>query len=357
MYLHNSWYVAAWSREIADKPISITILEEPIVFFRKSDGDVVALEDRCPHRHLPLSMGSVDGDMIRCGYHGMVFDGDGRCKSVPSQQLIPSRARVKAYYVIERFGWVWVWMGDKDAEPGLIPDFGILVDPAHKAVGNTSYVRASYQLIVDNLMDLSHLGFVHTTTIGNYEMGAKGKLSVQRSDDSVVALRPVPDVPPPPLYIKSGVLPEGKNIDRWTKMTYIAPSFVFLHGGGAETGTGVLEGRYDHGLSLWVLNAMTPETPTSTHYFWASVRSYALDDEKVDELFLSSTAIAFEEDKRVLEAQQAVIERRGDSWSVALKGDAASIECRRLLAKRIAAESGGPKFQAETEVESIEALP
>ena len=340
MYLRNSWYVGAWSRELADKPVAITMLEEPVVLFRKADGAVAALEDRCPHRHLPLSMGLTEGNAIRCGYHGMLIDGAGRCIEVPSQKLIPPAARIKAYPVAERYGWVWVWMGDADlADPALIPDFGLLTSPAHAAVGKTNHVRANYQLVTDNLMDLSHVGFVHTTTIGNAETGSKGKLVTTRTDYGVHAERMVPDVPQPPLYIKSGTLPAGVNLDRWSIMDYIAPSFVIIHTGGAPVGAGALEGDYSQGLNLWVMNAMTPETPTTTNYFWASVRAHALGDPAVDALFFAGVSEAFEEDKLVLEAQQRVIDRRGDSWAVALKGDAASVESRRALDRRIADEA------------------
>lgn len=339
MYLRNSWYVAAWSHDLTDRPATITIMDEPIVLFRKADGTVAALEDRCPHRHLPLSMGKVEGNAIRCGYHGMVMDGAGKCIEVPSQSFVPPTARIRSYPVAERYGWVWVWMGEADiADADRIPDFGLLTDPTKKAVGKTNHVRASYQLVTDNLMDLSHVGFVHTTTIGTFEAGAKGKVSCQRTENGVYAVRPVPDVPQPPLYVKAGQLPQGVNIDRWSNMSFIAPCFVIIHVGGAEAGTGALEGRYDHGFNLWVMNAMTPETATTTNYFWASVRAHAIDSEQVDALMFAGVSEAFEEDKRVLEAQQAVIDRRGDSWAVALKGDAASIECRRVLAQRIAAE-------------------
>ncbi len=339
MYLRNSWYVAAWTAELSSKPLARTILEEKIVLFRGSDGAIGALEDRCPHRHVPLSMGRCDEAGIRCGYHGLLFNADGRCIEAPSQSFIPPAARVKAFPVTERYGWVWIWMGDPvAADDSMIPDFGLLTSPKHAAVGKTSHVEASYQLIIDNLMDLSHVGYVHTSTIGNSAFGGKAQLKVQRTENGVNATRLVADIPQPPLYVKAGVLPEGKNIDRWSSMTYVAPAFIIIHTGGAEAGTGALEGQYDHGLNLWVMNAMTPETATTTNYFWASVRAHALGNFEADELFLNGVSEAFEEDRAVLEAEQQVINRRGDSWSLALKADAASIEARRVLERAIQEE-------------------
>ncbi len=186
--------------------------------------------------------------------------------------------------------------------------------------------------VIDNLMDLSHVGYVHTSTIGNAAFGGQAKLTVRRTENGVQATRLVADVPQPPLYQKTGVLPKGSSIDRWSSMTFIAPSFIIIHTGGAEAGTGVLEGRYEHGLNLWVINAMTPATAASTHYFWASVRAFAVGDAQADSLLLAGVSAAFEEDRVMLETQQRAIDRRGgDDWSIALKADAASIESRRVL--------------------------
>lgn len=336
MYLENAWYVIAWSSELADKPLARRVLGKPVVLFRTGGTGLAALHDRCPHRHLPLSMGKVVGDRIQCGYHGMEFGAEGRCLAVPSQSLVPPTARVHSYPVEERYGWIWIWMGEPArADAALIPDFSKLTDPAYAAVGKTNHVRAAYNLVVDNLLDLSHVGFVHTTTIGNAEFGQKGALTSTRTERGVRVTRLVPDVPPPPTYIKSGRLPAGKNIDRWQHIEFVAPSFVQIHVGGAEAGTGALDGEYAHGLNLWVLNAITPETENSSHYFWASVRCHAVGDPAVDALFFQQTSEAFAEDQQVLEAQQLVLDEQGDNWAIALRQDAGSIEARRVLERLI----------------------
>lgn len=339
MYLWNSWYVAAWSRDVADRPVARTMLDQRVVLFRRADGSVAVLEDRCPHRHLPLSMGKVVEDGVQCGYHGMIFGEDGRCLSAPSQSFAPPTARVRAFPALERYGWVWVWMGEPErADQRLVPDLGLLDDPARAVVGKTNHVRSAYRLVTDNLMDLSHVGYVHTSTIGNAAFGEKGKLTVARTERGVRATRLVPDVPQPPLYSRSGQLPAGAALDRFSIIDFIAPCFVLIHTGGAEAGTGALEGRYEHGLNLWVVNAMTPETATTTSYHWASVRAHAIGDADADLLFFDGVSEAFEEDRAVLEAQQQVINERGDSWTVALKADAAAIEARRVLDRLIAEE-------------------
>ena len=342
MYLRNSWYVVAWSHQLAEKPVAITVMDEALVIFRDPDGHPAVLEDRCPHRHLPLSMGCAARGGIQCGYHGIVFDRDGKCVEVPSQTSIPPRLQVRAYPAEERYGWIWAWMGEAAAaDPGLIPDFSENTAAGQRSVGQTNLVNANYKLVTDNLMDLSHVGYVHQSTIGNPEFTAKGKLTSRRSENGVHVLRLVDDVPPPPTYILTGRLPVGKNIDRWQRIEFVSPAFVRIHVGGKEAGTGALEGNYEGGLGWWIMNAMTPQTECSTHYFWAAVRDYALEDPKVDELYLNQVGGAFAEDKCILEAQQRALETRPDSWEHALRADAGSIEARRVLEQAIAAETAG----------------
>jgi phenylpropionate dioxygenase-like ring-hydroxylating dioxygenase large terminal subunit len=337
-YLRNAWYVVGWSHDLVDRPIAITVMNEPMVVYRGTNG-IHALEDRCPHRHLPLSMGEVEGDAIRCGYHGMAIGSDGACINVPGQAGIPPRACIRSYPATERYGWVWTWMGEPAlADEALIPDFSKLVDPKYRAVGKTNRVHASYQLLIDNLMDLSHAAFVHKSTIGTPGPSDTSTLKSHRTEYGVNVLRTVPNVPVPPTYVRSGVIPAHAIIDRWQVIDYIAPAFVQIHVGGAVAGTGALEGRYEHGFNMWVMNAATPESEHVCHYFWASVRMHALEDEAVDALLLGDVAEAFEEDKRVLEAQQIAILRHGDSWANALRADTGSVESRRVLEQRINAE-------------------
>lgn len=347
MYIHNCWYVICWARDVAEAPVSREILEQQVVVFRTESGLLAAVEDRCPHRHLKLSMGQVVGETIQCGYHGMQINAQGRCVHVPSQKAIPPRARIRSYPVFERYGWVWIWTGDVEmADPAQIPDFHQLTDPNLAAVGSTNFVKAGFRLLNDNLLDLSHVGFVHTSTIGNREFGANAKISAEKIDGGVRVSRWVIDCPPPPTYEKTGHLPAGRNIDRWSVIRYTAPSFVVIHTGGAETGTGAPEGRLDHGINLWVMNAMTPANENTTHYFWATARNFRIDDAEIDALIFNQVSEAFEEDKRVLEAQQIAIDRHGDDWSNALQADVGSVEGRRCLERMMDSEMNGETGQA-----------
>ena len=339
MFLNDAWYVVAWSRDLGDAPVAITVLNQPVVVFRDPDGRASVLEDRCPHRHVPLSLGCRDPKGLRCGYHGMVFDRDGQCVEVPSQSAIPPRAKVRAYPAKERYGWIWAWMGAHEAaDANLIPDFSRLVDSDLATVGKTNHVKANYQLVTDNLMDLNHVGYVHQSTIGNPEFTETGKLVSKRTDNGVRVMRVSPNVPPPPTYVLSGALPEGEKIDRWQVIDFVPPCFVLIHVGGKAAGTGALDGDYSGGLNMWVMNAMTPETANTTNYFWGNVRNYKVGDAQADALFLAQVGAAFEEDKTMLEAQQRILDGRSDTWDLALRADAGSIESRRLLQSRIDAE-------------------
>src|SRR5688572_26583055 len=223
MFLRNFWYVAAWAHEVGEQPLARTFLNEAVILFRKQDGTPVALEDRCCHRHVPLSRGTRIGDTIQCWYHGLVFDASGRCIRVPGQDRVPPAARVKAYPVAERHRWVWIWMGDPAlADPALIPDFRWLDHPEWGCKGTTYRVRCHYQLIIDNLLDLTHLAFVHATTIGNPAVVEAAEVHARRGHGDVTVTRWMLDNPPPPTYAKMMNGYSG-NVDRWQIIHFQPP--------------------------------------------------------------------------------------------------------------------------------------
>ena len=256
MFLRNHWYVAASSSEIGRTPLGRVILGDPVVFFRTETGQCVAFEDRCAHRHLPLSMGKLVGDALQCRYHGLRFGPDGRCVRIPGQDKIPSSAKVKVYSVVERYKWLWIWMGEPAlADPATITDFHWLDDPNWGAKGSYLHVKANWQLIVDNLLDLTHLAFVHETTIGNAALAEHATVKVTRTSDNVVMTRWIIDQDPPPTFRKVGGF-KGK-VDRWQIVDFTPPAFLRLDVGATPTGTGAPEGRRVGGITMRNLNAIT----------------------------------------------------------------------------------------------------
>jgi len=199
MFLRNAWYVAAWDHEVtADALLGRILLDEPVVLYRTRDRRVVALEDRCCHRHYPLHKGTLTQDCIQCRYHGFTYDGSGRCVRVPGQSNVPEAARVKSYPVVERYRWVWVWMGDPArADESKIVDFHWLDHPEWRAKGTTFHVKSNYELILENLLDLTHLTFLHGGTIGTYATAENAEVSTRATDHDVTVTRWIIDSPAP----------------------------------------------------------------------------------------------------------------------------------------------------------------
>ncbi len=330
MFLRNYWYVAALDHEVADKPLGRTILGEPVVLFRTPDGAVGALEDRCAHRRLPLSMGKMVGDALQCHYHGLRFDRSGKCVRVPGQDLIPQSARVRTYPVVERYHWVWIWMGDPAlADPAKITDFHWLDDPNWGAKPSYLHVEANWQLVVDNLLDLTHLAFVHETTIGNMALVEHAAVKVQRAHDNVVVTRWIIDQPAPPTFVKVGKF--TGNVDRWQIIDYTPPAFLRLDVGATPTGTGAPEGRRVNGISMRNLNAITPETETTSHYFWGQAHDFDVKNPETTEKVFQQIRTAFLEDVAVFTAQQRSITQRPDAPQVDINADAGGLQARRIV--------------------------
>ena len=206
MFLRNCWYVAAWDHELIDgKLLRRTLLEDPVLLYRGDSGKVTAMNDRCPHRGALLSKGRLEGDAVRCMYHGIKYDSTGRCVQIPGQDMIPPKLRVRTYPIEERGHLVWIWMGDPaKADPSQIIDFPYLSDPRWKGLPAYLHYDASYLLIVDNLSDFAHLAFVHTKTLGGSEEYAyvTKPIAVERLERGFRVERWHMNSEPPPFHRK-----------------------------------------------------------------------------------------------------------------------------------------------------------
>lgn len=337
MFLRNSWYAAAWDREVGRAPLARTLLNDPILFYRRDDGTPVALEDRCCHRHVPLSKGTIEGDDVRCGYHGLRFDPAGICVEIPGQASIPHDARIRSYPVVERWNLLWIWMGDPArADKAAIPDWWWCDHPDWTvARPDMLYVKCNYQLINDNVLDVTHLVYVHANSIGNKAI-SEFPVTTEREENLVRMSRMILDRPPPPLYRDVGNF--KSNVDRWQIVEHTPPSFTVNKAGCAELGTGGFQAPPDKRIDVLALSAPTPETENSTHYFFCFPRAFRLDDPAMDPVFYEEFVRVFKEDVTILEAQQHALEARSDRPQVNIKVDAAPMAARRLLAEMIAAE-------------------
>lgn len=340
MYLRNRWYVAAWARELDDGPVGRTVMDEPVVLYRTAGGAVAALEDACAHRYMPLSQGSVDGERIRCPYHGLEYDRTGQCVLVPGQDRVPPGAAVKSYPVAEKWRYVWIWMGDPAlADAALIPDFHWNDDPGWVAVGDYFYVRGSYRLLIDNLLDLTHVAYVHGSTLGTAGV-ANFPVKVRRDPDTVHVERWIFDEPAPPMFAQVGGF-TGK-VDRWQLIHHKLPSHFMIDVGCAVAGSGATEGDRSQGVTMFSNHTLTPETETSTHYFWHHARNFRLDEPDLTDRLAEATKTAFGEDVIIIESQQDRMNRApADKPIVDINADAGVLQARRMLDEFIAAERRG----------------
>ncbi len=350
MFLYNQWYVAAWSTEVTRTPLARTFLNEPVVLFRTESGEIAAMENRCPHRRVPLSGGKVIGDVLQCPYHGLQFNVDGACVRVPGQEMIPPTACVRTYPTEERYQWVWIWMGDAaKADPDLIPDYHWMTDDEWGAKGALFHVKANWQLIVDNLLDLTHLAFVHETTIGNAAVAENAAVKVTRQPNNVLVSRWVIDKPAPPTYVKAGGF--TGPVDRWQFIDFTPPSFLRLHVGATPTGTGAPEGIFVDGINMRNLNCITPETENTTHYFWAQAHDFDPKNQAVTDMVFEQVKIAFLEDVDIFEAQQRSIDAHPDAKQIDINADSGGIQARKILQRLHVEElaelaKAGPKVGA-----------
>jgi phenylpropionate dioxygenase-like ring-hydroxylating dioxygenase large terminal subunit len=333
-FLRNQWYTAATSAELADKPLARTICNEPMVLFRGDSGTAAALTDRCPHRKAPLSSGEVVGNDIQCGYHGIRFAADGACTHVPGNAQVGRNFRARSFAVREMHGLVFVWLGEAAlADPALIPDFSENVKPGWTGVHGTLYVRGNYQLLIDNILDLTHVVFVHKTTLAGGGV-AETPLEVEMDGDVVRAQRLMRNVDTAPIYRAARGL-EGK-IDRWQFLEFRPPIYARITLGAREAGSEVPFGTPTH----VVLNSFTPETERTTHYFWSTVRPWGLDDEKISTIYKDMTDLAFAEDARIVEGQQRLIDSdMSGAPLVSLAFDRAGLGARRIIKRKLEEEA------------------
>lgn len=338
MFLKNAWYVAAWDHEITRALTPVRMLDQALVLYRSSDGSVAALEDACPHRKLPLSMGRLVGDQVECGYHGLTFDATGTCTRVPGAERIPHRACVRAYPVQERYGLVWVWMGDPAlADPAHIFDVPNWGDPAWGVNrGDAMTIGCDYLYMTDNLLDPSHVAWVHRSSFagaGTDEVA----LNTDVHDKGVTVWRWLSDTPPAPFYAQ--FLKFTGNCDRKQHYEVHWPSHAIIRAIFVPTGTGG-EGMPMHpdAFVMDSYNFMTPISETETRYFWFQMRNFTPEDAEVSARFASSVRGAFEEDRVVLEAVQKGMDTM-QSPNLDLAIDLGPLRFRQRLHKLVDAEN------------------
>ena len=330
-FVRDLWYAAGWSEDVKRVPIPRTIIGDHVVLYRTVEGEVVALSDTCPHRFAPLHKGKLVGDAIECGYHGLRFSAEGACIHNPhGNGATPRAARLQRYPVQELNGLIWLWMGEPaDADSSFIPSFPWLDDSAYAFTsGHTMKMDLSCDLIVDNLLDLSHAAYLHPATLGAAQ-GTKDITSVTKSGTRIQSDRLIPNSPPAFVFTATGAAKADELVDYWANMRWDPPGTFYMDAGIVGTG-----GRKEDGRILSSVQIVVPSTATSSYYHWKMFRNYALDDAQVTAAIEAAVVQAFEtEDEPMISAVQERMAGR-EFWSMKpllLSGDSAAVQARRIM--------------------------
>lgn len=343
-FLRNAWYCGGFAADLQPGELKpLTMLGEPLVFYRRDDGCAAAIADRCPHRFAPLSMGRLCDGAVQCPYHGLRFDHNGACVHNPhGDGAIPKAAVVKSYTVAEKHGALWVWMGDAAAaDASSIPDFG-LTDPREgwSRVQGYLHVKANYRLVIDNLLDLSHVPFLHPFLASDKAPPAEFRptIGMEQQGNSVLAINEFRHMPNTDLYRmlwERGEPPE--TCEMRANIRWFAPSTLLL-----DTGATYVGRPREDGPSAPSSHWLTPETETSTHYFWAAARDRYVGNENVSQQMAAGFDAAFRnEDEPMIEAVQ---KNMGTTDLMSLKPvllltDGPAVRARRVLDGLLAGES------------------
>lgn len=319
-YIRNAWYLAAWTTEVPEGGfLSRKLLDKPWLLFRGATGEWAMLEDRCPHRFVPLSKGRFADGRIACGYHGLTFDGTGGCVHNPFG-AVPDGARVATCPVAEAHGGLWFWPGEPElADPALIPDFTFI--DAGATVQRSHYVMGvNYELIADNLLDLSHAEFLHVESFGtNGSLFSHGAQTVESDESGAIWNRWDMTAAPAPGWA-APLLAEGEAVDQALHIRWHAPASLALFITMARCGSA--EPLVPPMANPHIL---TPETQGSTHYFFTH--------EPGPEAEAMARRVFLEEDEPMITAQSDAM-AGVDFWDMRpliLLSDRAAIMARRKL--------------------------
>ena len=343
MFPKQAWYVACMPHEIDDKPLGRKICGESIVFYRGREGKVAALEDFCPHRGAPLSLGSVVEGNLVCGYHGLTMGCDGKTVAMPGQRVRGFPA-IRTYPVIERYGFVWVWPGDPaQADAAKLHHLDWAESPEWAYGGGLYHVNCDYRLMIDNLMDLTHETYVHATSIGQKEIDETPTKTVTEGD-TVITSRHMEGIMAPPFWrmaLRGNNLADDVPVDRWQICRFTPPSHVLIEVGVAHAGNGGYHADPKFKASSIVVDFITPETETSIWYFWGMARNFNPHDKALTASIREGQAKIFGEDLQILESQQRNLLAHPERQLLKLNIDSGGVQSRKVI-ERILAQEQSP---------------
>ena len=340
MFLKNAWYVAGMPEDFQDKPLGRKICGESMVFYRGAQGHAVALEDFCPHRGAPLSLGFVkDGNLV-CGYHGLEMGCEGKTIAMPGQRVRGFPA-IRSFPVVERYGFVWVWPGQANkASEDLIPKFEFFDNPQWAYGGGLYHIACDYRLMVDNLMDLTHETYVHASSIGQKEIDEVPCVT-KTEGDHVTTSRFMENITAPPFWkmaLRGNKLADDVPVDRWQICHFTPPSHVMIEVGVAHAGHGGYHAPDNVKAYSVVVDFITPETETSIWYFWGMARKFQPQDAALTASIREGQGKIFSEDLQMLELQQKNLLAHPTRELLKLNIDAGGVQSRRVIDRLLAQE-------------------
>ncbi|ESQ89398.1 Rieske (2Fe-2S) protein [Asticcacaulis sp. AC460] len=341
-WLKNTWYVAARSDEVAGAPLGRTLCGERMVFYRGPDNQPVALEDFCPHRGAPLSLGKVSNGHLVCGYHGLAMGCDGRAASMPGQR-VRGFPPIKAYPAVERYGFIWVWPGDPaQADVAKLPDLVWGDNPDWAYGGGLYHIKCDFRLMIDNLMDLTHETYIHADSIGQKEID-EAPVATRLDGDESITERYMSNIPAPPFWrmaLRENGLADDVPVDRWQVCRFSPPSHVMIEVGVAHAGHGGYDAPDHVKAASIVVDFITPESETSHWYFWGMARRFRPDDASLTARICEGQGKIFSEDMEMLERQQANLIANPGRNLLKLNIDAGGVHARRIIERLIRTEQG-----------------
>lgn len=327
-FIQEAWYVAALGEELGTEMLARTFLGRPVVMYRAADGTPKAILDRCPHRQVPLSKGQKVGDRIRCWYHGLEFDSDGTCVSIPSQSDIPPIANASTFRLVERDGFVWIWMSSSEPNESLIPDWSFCVSDQYAGTLHYRFALSDYRMGIDNFLDTSHVEFVHPNTVTSQAISS-AKPVLRVDGDKVSVTRDVTNEKASPLF--AGML-GVERINR-RQVAQFAPV-----GNARIVSTTQAVDDPSNDMTTIAVGIFTPATEKTCHLFSGIYRDFKLEDENISAFAKQELENTINEDIEVVEAAQL---NWSDDFTIAHLGiDVGGNAARTILSRKVLEESG-----------------
>lgn len=328
-FFAENWYVAGYSQDFDNAtPKQVFLLDQPLVIYRTSNGQAVALKDICPHRFAPLSKGKVKGNNIECGYHGFEFGLNGKCTAVPGADHVQKGIQVRTYPLKEIWGLVFIWMGkNTPTDDANLPPLYYFDDPNWAGLHGMLEVRGNYTLLRDNLTDLTHAKYLHGSTLATDDV-TEFPVEVEKTDETVTIKRRMENIERSSPFMHMHADFKG-NVTHWQEVNFYPPCTIII-----KVGVHSVEKDENYQeIEFRILNVLIPTDQRNTNYYWSVKRNFKVDDFNLCKRSYEANLGAFMEDKEIIEAQQTMMDTMDEAEIVPVIGphDRGLLQVARLM--------------------------